>query len=135
MKLIKRDTDYAIRAICYMAKEDRRLVSADELVKKLKIPRPFMRKILQILNNKKMARSYKGKGGGFAIKDDCGKIRIIDLIEAFQGPVRLNECLFKKSLCPNLKRCILKERIGRIEAGLISELKKITIGDLVGKRG
>ncbi|MCX5702041.1 MAG: hypothetical protein NTW64_03570 [Candidatus Omnitrophica bacterium] len=44
MKLITRDTDYAIRALCYIAKNKNEIISVRELVTKLKIPRPFLRK-------------------------------------------------------------------------------------------
>ena len=67
MKLITRDTDYAIRAITYMAKHKESRVSVKELVKNLKVPRPFLRKILQVLDKKGLLRSYKGKGGGFLL--------------------------------------------------------------------
>ena len=41
MKLITRDTDYAVRAIAFIAESEKEMVSTDELVKELKIPRPF----------------------------------------------------------------------------------------------
>ena len=46
MKLITRNTDYALRAICYISKRNN-VVAVDELVKKLNVQRQFMRKILQ----------------------------------------------------------------------------------------
>ena len=65
MKLITRDTDYAVRALCFIGQRQKRLISASELVANLKIPRPFLRKILQTLNREGILNSYKGKGGGF----------------------------------------------------------------------
>ena len=64
MKLITRDTDYAIRALCCIAKRKETIISVDKLVKQLRIPRPFSRKILQTLNKRKILRSYKGTSGG-----------------------------------------------------------------------
>jgi Rrf2 family protein len=105
MKLITRDTDYAVRALCFIAESKKEIVSATELVKNLKAPRPFLRKILQILNKKRLLRSYKGLGGGFSLRISPQKIFLIDLIEIFQGPLKLNECIFKKRICPNIKTC------------------------------
>ena len=56
MKLITRDTDYAIRALCFIARFKKKIVSVSELVKVLKIPRPFLRKILQTLNKKRILK-------------------------------------------------------------------------------
>ncbi len=132
MKLITRDTDYALRALCFIAKRKDKIVSAAQLVKELKIPRPFLRKILQILNKKNILKSYKGQGGGFSLAVTPNKILLVDLIEVFQGPLRLNECFFKKMACPNTKTCALRKKINTIERYVIKELKSITLASLLG---
>jgi len=131
MKLITRDTDYAIRAICFMAEHKKEIISVSELVQKLKIPRPFLRKILQALNKKGVLASFKGKFGGFKLRRKPQDIFITDLIKIFQGPVKLNRCIFKKKLCSSMDRCILRERIGEIEQRVVSELGLITVASLL----
>jgi len=130
MKLITRDTDYAIRALGYIAGSQERVVSVSELVKELKIPRPFLRKNLQILDKKGILKSYKGKGGGFALAVPPDEISILGLIKIFQGPFKLNECFFKKHLCPNTKDCALKRKIDKIERYVLRELAAINLGYL-----
>jgi len=131
MKLITRDTDYAIRALCYIAKHEKRMISAAELVGVLKIPRPFLRKILQVLNKKKLLKSYKGKGGGFKLNVKSSKITLPVLIRIFQGPLQLSEHVFKNKACPHTDRCKLKKRLDRIEGYIISALKDITLDCLL----
>ncbi|MBI5747565.1 MAG: Rrf2 family transcriptional regulator [Nitrospinae bacterium] len=137
MKLITRDTDYAIRALCFMAENENGVTSVSELVQKLKIPGPFLRKILQALNKKGVLASFKGKSGGFKLRRKPKEIFITDLIEVFQGPLKLNRCIFKKKLCPSMDKCILKKRIGEIEQRVVSELGLITVASLLrrGKNG
>ena len=130
MKLITRDTDYAIRALAYIAGHQERIVSATELVRQIRMPRPFLRKILQNLDKKGLLKSYKGKGGGFALAVPPDEISILGLIKIFQGPFKLNECFFKKHLCPNTKDCGLKRRIDRIEKYVLKELAAINLGYL-----
>ncbi|MCX5703980.1 MAG: Rrf2 family transcriptional regulator [Candidatus Omnitrophica bacterium] len=134
MKLITRDTDYAIRALGFIAKYKNKIVPASQLVKALKIPRPFLRKLLQRLNREGILKSYKGSGGGFLLARPGNKINIIDLIKIFQGELKLNECLFKKSICPNIKTCVLRKKINNIEKYVISQLKPITIATLLRER-
>lgn len=131
MKLITRDTDYAVRALCFIAKHKSDMISVRELVKELKIPRPFSRKILQILNKKRVLKSYKGPGGGFSLAVVPKNIFLVDLIEIFQGPFKLNECTFKKRICPDITSCVLNKKINTIEKYVISELKSITIASLL----
>lgn len=131
MKLISRNTDYAVRAVCYMAQHKDDLVPAAELVRELKIPGPFLRKILQILNRKGILESHKGVGGGFRLARKEADIYLLELVEAFQGPFKLNECFFKKEICPNKRSCRLKKKIDSIESNVYSELKNITIRSIL----
>ena len=131
MKLITRDTDYAIRALCYICKRKNEVVSVKEMVKHLGIPHPFLRKILQVLNKKKLLTSYKGRGGGFILSCKPKQIFIIDVMKIFQGPVKLNEHIFKKSICPHIKTCVLRKKLDAIEKYVISKLKTITIASLI----
>ena len=133
MKLITRDTDYAVRALCFIAKCGKEIVPVSELNRNLRIPKPFLRKILQILNKEGMLRSYKGKGGGFMLALAPDKIFLADLIEVFQGSLKLNECIFKKRICPDVKTCKLKKRIDTLQKYVISELKDIALASLLGE--
>lgn len=130
MKLITRDTDYAVRAVSFIAASKKEVVSAAELQKNLKIPRPFLRKILQILNKQGLLRSYKGRGGGFTLARPAKRIALTDLIKIFQGSLRLNECAFVKKVCPNMRTCQLRKKIDSIERYVISELRSVSIASL-----
>ena len=133
MKLITRDTDYAVRATCFIAANENKVISAADMVKALGIPRPFLRKILQTLGRKHIIKSYKGPGGGFKMTASPKKVTLVSIIETFQGPISINECFFKKSLCPNRNSCVLKRKIDNIERYVMRELGSITIGELIKK--
>ena len=130
MKLITRNTDYALRAICYIAKQGK-VVTVTELVKVLGVPRPFMRKILQRLSKEKILKSYRGQSGGFKLKFLPEKIFIVQIMRIFQGQVGLSECFLKKNICPNRGRCILRKKILLIEHNVFRQLKQINIASLI----
>jgi len=134
MKLITRYTDYAIRALCFIARSDKEVVSVPDLVASLKIPRPFLRKILQALNTEGILSSCKGQGGGFSLARKPEKIFLMDLMNVFQGPFKLNECFFKMKKCPNIKTCPLRKKISGIEQYVVKELKSITIASLLKEK-
>jgi Rrf2 family protein len=129
--LITRNTDYAIRALCYIVKSNKDIVSVKELVEGLKMPRPFLRKVLQELNKKGILRSYKGKNGGFVLATRPEKIYIGKLIEIFQGPIKLQEHTFKKKICPEINSCVLKKKIDAMEKYTISKLNSLSIASLL----
>ena len=131
MKLITRDTDYALRALCFMMGRKDEIVNVGDLVKELKIPGPFLRKILQILHKEGLLSAYKGKGGGFLLARPAEKISLLRLMEVFQGKFQLNECLFKKAACPNIKRCVLRKKVDKIERHVLKELGPVTLASLL----
>ena len=131
MKLITRDTDYAIRAVCYISRKRDKITSVSELVRELKIPRPFLRKILQRLNKEKLLKSHKGQGGGFILAISPDKLSLIGLINIFQGQLKLNECLFKRNICPNTRNCALKRKLDTMEKYVVKGLRSITIASLL----
>ena len=133
MKLITRDTDYAIRALCFIAKEQD-TISVAQLVNRMRMPRSFLRKLLQVLSSKGILVSIKGKGGGFILNRPADKISLFDLIQIFQGPIKLSEHTFKKRKCPLTKTCNLKKEFDKLEKYLIKRLKLINLTSLLKKR-
>jgi Rrf2 family protein len=133
MKLITRNTDYAMRALIYIAGRKNKTTSVSELVEKIKIPRPFLRKLLQKLNKEGILKSSKGQKGGFILAVAPQRIFLADLIKIFQGTLRLNECLFKKEPCPKTGICPLNKAIEAIEKDVLVELRAITVASLSSK--
>jgi len=130
MKLITRDTDYAIRALNYIICNEGRTVSITELVKELETPKPFLRKILQLLSINGILKSYKGKNGGFILARGPKDIFLLDLMQVFQGKFKISECLFKKNACPDQEYCPLKSEIDSIEKLVLEKISAITLKSL-----
>ena len=134
MKLFTKDIDYAIRALCFMAGHKNLKISAKDLSKDTRIPRPFARKILQRLNKSGFIVSYKGKNGGFVFNTNPSAVKIIEIIRAFQCEIKLMEHVFRKRVCSNIKKCVLKKKFDKIEKFIVSELSSISLADVVRDR-
>lgn len=131
MKLVTRDTDYAVRALMYLAKRPGVLISTAELNSALDLPRPFMRKLLQILQKEGFLISVKGNKGGFRLAVDPGDIFLLDLMTVFQGEFRMTECLLQKKVCPDVKTCPIRKKIKNIEKHVKGELEGVTLKSLL----
>jgi Rrf2 family protein len=131
MKLINRDTDYALKALLALAGQPDGVTPVAELTEELGVPRPYLRKIMQRLARAKLVRSFKGQGGGFRLGRPAGEIELADVIQAFQGELKLHDCLFKKKPCPDVRTCPLRKTIGRLEDRLATELRTLTIASVL----
>jgi Rrf2 family protein len=133
MNLLTRNTDYAVRAILYMAEHGGELVSTADIDRDLKLPRPFMRKILQVLQKQGYLVSVKGYKGGFRLQRKPSAIHLIDLMHIFQGDISLSDCLFKKKICHCVATCPLRREVKSMEHVLLKKLKTITVADMMKK--
>ncbi|HDL64941.1 MAG TPA: Rrf2 family transcriptional regulator [Proteobacteria bacterium] len=131
MKLITKNTDYAIRALLHLARNGGEYVSSREISREETIPLPYLRRILQRLREEKLITAREGANGGVKILQEPTEIRISRLIEIFQGDVALLDCVFRKDICSNIKTCPLRRRIKKIEKEVVKELDCVTIESLL----
>ncbi len=135
MKFINRDTDYALRALVYMARlfasEKKKIVTVDEIAEKKELPERFLRRILQRLAKNKILCSYKGQDGGFSFLKQPGEIRFVDIIETFQGGIDFTSCILKGERCLDITNCSLRRKIREINLLVDKKLKGITIASLL----
>ena len=130
MKLITRETDYAVRALAHMGEKAGVRLSVSDMEDVVCVSRPFLRKLMQKLNKAGILESKKGRGGGFKLARPTARITLREVREVFQGPLKAETCLFGKNLCPDPKTCLLRRKIRDIEGRLVRELGDITIESL-----
>ena len=131
MKLLTKNADYAVRALLVMGMSGEGYISARDIAKAQKMPYQYVRKILQSLISKGFAVSREGGRGGFKLKVSPDNIRVADVIELFQGEIKLSECMFRNKICQNRSTCVLRKNIERIEELVVKEFSDITIGKLL----
>ncbi len=133
MKLLNKNTDYAIRALLALAQSPDDFVSGRMIAASQSIPYAYLRRILQQLIHSGIVASKEGAGGGVRILKSADSIRVKDLIEIFQGRLQLSECMFRKKVCPNRATCALRHEVLAIEKKVNEEFGKLTLGKLLRK--
>ena len=131
MKLLTKNTDYAVRALIYLTRSGDRFVSSREISREDRIPLQYLRRILQILKKEGLVETREGVGGGARLRIAPEKIGVTRLINIFQGKIELAECMFRKQLCHNRQKCVLRKKLQFIEEKVDQELEEITVGSLV----
>lgn len=135
MKLLTKNTDYAVRALLALSRNGESFHSAKEIADDQDIPHEYLRKIFQRLIKEGLVESKSGGQGGVRLKIAPDKIKIADVIMIFQGSLQLSECMFRKKICPNRARCVLRKNIQRIEKLVTKEFGNMTIQSLLDDMG
>jgi Rrf2 family protein len=131
MDIIRRNTDYALRAAVELAgRFGLEPVATKELADRQDIPYQLACKLLQRLNKSRIVKSTMGPAGGFLLNRNPSKITVRQVVEAVQGPVRLNRCLFEKGFCRLSRRCSVNPELGRLQKKINAFLDGLSLRQL-----
>jgi len=130
---INRQTDYAVRVVLALAKrgEGTRLSSAN-IQKEMLIPKSFMARIVAHLANEGLVNTFPGRDGGLMLPRPASQINLKEVVEAFEGPILLSECMQVKGEddCPFQSNCPVRSKWGRVQAAMMREMASISFEDL-----
>lgn len=130
MALIKRDTDYALRALTMLAQTGDSL-SVRALAASQEVPPDFLRKIMQRLHRAHIVKSSRGPFGGYRLSRPAGEISVLDVVEAVQGPLVVNECAADPGICSRTELCPFRKRLLVIQDDLSAKLAGLRVSDAV----
>ena len=119
----------AFHTMAYLALHGDRLVSTQEISKKLGASGNHLSKILQRLVHSGFVRSTRGPSGGFRIREGWESVKLLDIYEAIEGPLGPSECFLDIPVCQGHK-CALGALAGTIDAEVRKCLTETTIADL-----
>ena len=133
MLKINRQTDYAVRVILALAKrgEGARPASG-EIQREMLIPKALMPRIVAQLARAELVRTFPGREGGLMLPRPASQITLRDVVEAFEGPILLSECLQARGEddCPFRFNCPVSPKWGRVQVAMLREMAAITFESL-----
>ncbi|MFZ5897638.1 MAG: RrF2 family transcriptional regulator [Bacillota bacterium] len=131
-------TDYAFRAVLYLARLPRRQVVEARLIsEEERIPMRFVLKILRTLSQAGIVQSYRGINGGYALAKPPAEITMLDVIEAMEGPIRINRCLIAPEECNKRfsSRCPIHHALFSVQQAMVDQFRRYNFAALSGQLG
>ena len=133
---ITRQADYAMRAVLYLAElgsENR--ASTSQIADEQNIPASFLAKIVSQLSVAGLLQTSRGARGGVALARKPEEISLLEVVEAIDGPILLNECVSENSTCVFGSDCVLRPVFCDAQAELVSTLGSTTFGQVLKPNG
>ena len=130
---------YGIRAILYLASKDARnnKIGIRQISEDLKLPTPYLAKILQNLVKHRILSSTKGPNGGFSLQRKPESITLLDIVKIIDGEELLTNCIIHNGSCnsvrKSMKPCPVHDDYSKIRTELINMFKGKTIAEIVKK--
>lgn len=133
MNPISRSTEYAIRALTYLAQHqaDGNYHLAREMAAKLGIPAPFLGKILQPLVTREFLESQRGRNGGFRMCVPPGEITLLKIAQSQETTSGGRMCFLGQSECSDERACPMHEYWTVAAGEFDTRMESTTLTDLM----
>ena len=126
---VTQEADYAIR-MCLILDSLGEKTGAATLADLACITPKIALKVLGKLNTGGLVKSYKGVQGGYELARSGNEIRVLEIIELIDGPVKISKCLECDHECsrnPCKMECKMHIAFDAINQSLLDNLGKITV--------
>jgi len=103
---ITRQADYAVRAVYYLTTLGQGSRAAtSKIASDQHIPPSFLAKIVSQLSVAGILHTSRGARGGVSLAREPKEISLLDVVEAIDGPILLNECVGDDGVCAFDDKC------------------------------
>jgi Rrf2 family protein len=136
---ITRQADYALRAMLYLASiksnessnSKKKGTATRKIAEEKDIPASFLAKIISQLSIAGLIETSRGANGGVSLARKPEEISLLQVVEAIDGPITLNECTVDPSECAFGDHCPIHEVFCEAKKILIEKLKSSTFDKLL----
>ncbi len=130
---ITRQADYALRAMLYLAKlPPNERAATSQIAETKKIPPSFLAKIISQLSIAGLIHTSRGARGGVTLAREAKEISVLEVVEAIDGPIALNECTVSPEGCPFSEDCPIHDLWCGTQAELVQKLRSTSFADFEG---
>jgi Rrf2 family protein len=129
---ITRQADYAVRAVLYLSKMGPEMRAAtSQIAQEQQIPPSFLAKIVSQLSVAGLLQTSRGARGGVSLARTPEQISLLEVVEAIDGPILLNECVAGNGVCTFGDDCPIQPVWCDAQSELIHRLKSTTFDRFV----
>ncbi len=129
---ITRQADYAIRAVLFLSRQEpKKAIATSTIAKEMKIPPSFLAKIISQLSIAGLLNTTRGAHGGVTLSRSVHDVSLLEVVEAIDGPILLNDCVGDPGDCQFNGDCPLHNIWSDAQGKLVKQLHDTKFGALV----
>lgn len=126
-------TDYSLRVLMYL-NEQKRLVTLNELSKKVGVSKNNLIKVSNQLAKLKFIETTRGRSGGLLIKEETGRRSLKEIIMQTEPSFYIAGCFSRQNCdCMFQNRCALQRSLADALHAFLGTLEQKTLNDVTPK--
>lgn len=132
---ITKQADYAIRAVLYLTKlGPSERAATSRVAAEQQIPPSFLAKIISQLSIAGLLHTSRGACGGVTLARPASEISLLEVVEAIDGPIALNECVNDVDACTFGDECPLRPVWCDAQDELVNRLRSTNFAQFAAAR-
>jgi len=135
MKLSTRSR-YGLRILLQIAIENRngKLAQGKLISEKQNISEPYLEQIMITLRSSGLVKTVRGCNGGYGLNKNPEEITVLEVVELFEGELKIVDCSPGKKRCPRLENCLTTTVWKKLSDALRKSAASITLKEIVDQR-
>jgi Rrf2 family protein len=129
--MISQTTEYALRAIVYLASKPSQAQTTQQIAEATKVPPDYLAKVLQNLRKAGLIYSQRGLHGGSTLAVPADKLTVYDVIQAVDPIQRITRCPL--GVKGHINLCPLHRRLDHAISLVETAMKESTIAELLAE--
>jgi len=124
---------YAVMALADLAKQGEEcIVNLSSIAKRQQISLPYLEQLFLKLRRADLVSSFRGPGGGYALRRAAGQITIAEVMRAVDEPVKMTRCGGEHEAgCMGDDRCLTHDLWDALGRKIVNFLDGVTLGDVI----
>ena len=123
--------DYGLKAISYIARQEKR-VRISDISKELDISESFLRRIVHDFEKKGLLTTIKGRNGWVFIYKNLQEISLYDILLSLEEDLFITQCT-SGEYCKNQDICVTTDVLKSLQKGFTALLKLYTLDKIIKK--
>ena len=129
--ILSRTSQYAIQALIYIATQPRgEPVLNRKIADYLDVPSAYLAKIMQSLCKGNLLYSFRGRLGGFCLREGAEKTDLMQILTLTEGPRFTEDCLLGLKVCSDETACPMHAKWKPIKQKVVALLSEQTLEKL-----
>jgi Rrf2 family protein len=130
---LTRSADYAVRAMLDIADQtgsDEGRARTHLVAQRQDIPPALLAKLVPLLVRAGLLDSQRGARGGLFLARPASEIKMLEIVEAVEGPIAINRCTATPAQCDKVAQCSIHPVWQKAQNYLVELLRATTLADL-----
>ncbi|CAN5168603.1 Rrf2 family transcriptional regulator [soil metagenome] len=131
--MISQTAEYAMRAVVFLARNDKKFFSTEQIAKATQVPAAYLSKVLQPLTRQGLVQAQRGPSGGYSLLRSADTITLLEIVNSVDPIKRIEKCPLGLD-AHGFELCPLHKELDGAVAAVETAFARTTIDQLVNRK-